>query len=205
MRTWSLTGAAFESLLAALDPDRARAAERYEAIRARLMKFFEWRGCADPQEQTDLTIDRVARRLAEGAPLTTSDPYQFAYGVALNVLKEHWRSVARTHLPLDAAGPDVERTHDSESNRVQLDARIAHERRLECLEHCLGGLAPDNRALIARYHLDPAGGRVDGRRVLAASLGIPVNALRIRVFRLRQALERCIMKCLGDSRHYYVE
>src|SRR4029453_5040025 len=90
-KEWVLTEDAFEKLLAQLDADRERAGEKYERIRHKLIKFFEWRGGASPEEYADRSIDRVARRVYEGAELRVSDPYLYFHGVALKVLKEHWR------------------------------------------------------------------------------------------------------------------
>lgn len=42
-KDWVLTPEAFAGLLAALDPDEARAAEEYEAVRRRLLRLFQWR------------------------------------------------------------------------------------------------------------------------------------------------------------------
>ena len=68
-KDWSITPAAFERLLQELDPAREAAAEKYELIRNKLMSFFRWRACPTPEEYADRTIDRVARRLEEGAAL----------------------------------------------------------------------------------------------------------------------------------------
>ena len=45
-RARGMTPEEFEALLAQLDPDRERAGERYETIRRKLVRLFEWRGCA---------------------------------------------------------------------------------------------------------------------------------------------------------------
>lgn len=76
-------------LLAQLDADRESAAEKYEQIRQKLTKFFQWRGCLTPDECVDLAIDRVTRRIAEGVEITTRDPYLYFHGVAINVLREY--------------------------------------------------------------------------------------------------------------------
>src|SRR5688572_7989652 len=90
-RNWELSSAAFARLLAALGPDQASAGDRYERIRGKLCRLFEWRGCIDPGELVDRTFDRVVRRLDEGAVLTVDDPYAYVHGVAMHVLQEHWR------------------------------------------------------------------------------------------------------------------
>ena len=39
---WVLTQAAFDGLLAMLDSDRDKAGEKYEFIRLKLLKYFQW-------------------------------------------------------------------------------------------------------------------------------------------------------------------
>ena len=51
-----------EALLKFLDPDRERAGERYETVRSRLIRLFEWRGCSSPEDLADEEI--LARLLA---------------------------------------------------------------------------------------------------------------------------------------------
>ena len=64
-KQWSLTKEAFDSLLSWLDPDREWAGEKYEVIRARLIKVFAYRGCHTPEELADETINRVAKKIDE--------------------------------------------------------------------------------------------------------------------------------------------
>src|SRR4051812_47061977 len=92
---WALDAAAFEKLLAFLASDRNVAAEKYEDIRRRIVKLLQWRGCSSADDYADRAIDRVARRLIEGAPIDVRDPYHYFHGVAVNVLREYWREPAR--------------------------------------------------------------------------------------------------------------
>jgi DNA-directed RNA polymerase specialized sigma24 family protein len=195
---WTLSPAAFDGLLAALDPDRDRAAAEYERLRARLVKLFTWRGCVRPDEYADRTFDRVARRLAEGAEIHLRDPYGFFHGVALNLLQEYWREPSAQWTPIDAAPNHAALAQPAAvENDDAADHREAH---LACLDRCLGELRPEGRQLLARYH--PAeSDHIAARRTLAEELGIPLNALRIRVFRLRAALERCVSGCVGLKRN----
>ena len=71
----ALTSEAFTKLLARLDPDRERAGEKYEDLRRTLIKFFEWRGAPFPEEQTDETFNRVARKLDEGIEIKNIGGY----------------------------------------------------------------------------------------------------------------------------------
>jgi DNA-directed RNA polymerase specialized sigma24 family protein len=190
-RAWTLDGDAFERLLAFLDPDRERAARRYEDIRRRLVKLFAWRGCTRADECADRTIDRVARKLLEGADIRVADAFQYFHGVAMNVLREYFRDRERGVLPLDDEGPATiaPSEMDVEAERAARDTRLA------CMERCLARLMPAQRHLLVEYH---GGDRhIERRQALSRSLGIPLNALRIRVHRLRATLERCVQACVA--------
>lgn len=187
-RGWSLGVEAFDRLLSILDSDRETAGRRYESIRAKLAKLFEWRGCLDPQELADATIDRVARRLEDGVELRVRDPYTYFYGVAVNVLHEHWRSPARGAQPMEALGPHGPAAPEPPSPE-------ASDRRLACLGECLEALLPESRQLLERYHRGEKGARIRARKEIAAALRIPQSALRLRAFRIRASLTVCIKSC----------
>ncbi len=180
----------FERLLALFGPDRARAGERYEAIRRALVKFFECKGGRFPEEMADETLDRVGRRLAEGETIRATDPAAYVHGVARNVLRGEWtlqqRAAARPAGDPLGVPPDEE------------DAARA-ERRLSCLDRCLQALPPETRRLVLLYYVDERRAKIEGRRALAESLGIGQNALRIRMHRLRARLESCVQACLGET------
>jgi DNA-directed RNA polymerase specialized sigma24 family protein len=180
-------GASFDALLSALHPDRETAAERYQAIRERVQRFFAWRGARWPDELADETIDRVARRLAGGEIIRTADVARYFLGVARNVLREAWQrdkvhggehDVNDLAEPTPVSGPDE-------------DAHV------ECLERCLEELGADSRDLLLRYYQGDGMAKIEGRRALAAQLGLPSGTLRIRLHRLRARLESCVRKCLS--------
>ncbi|HEX7184087.1 MAG TPA: hypothetical protein VF756_19815 [Thermoanaerobaculia bacterium] len=182
-RGQGLTSEGLEALLAALDPDRERAGQQYEMIRRKLMRLFEWRGCETPEDLADETINRVARRMAEGVELRSTDPYGYFCGVAHLVYKEMLRRSARERSMLEAGDwtPPAEEEPSS-------------DRRLECLRHCLGQLSDDQRRLVLVYHQED--NHIQSRKMLSQELDIPMNALRIRVHRLRRRLEECVEEYL---------
>jgi DNA-directed RNA polymerase specialized sigma24 family protein len=198
-QTWSLTREAFDRLLEQLDADRECAAEKYEQIRQRLVKLFRWRGCLLYEEYTDKTIDRVARRLAEGAEFQTENPYTLFYAVAMNILKEHWRKAEHESEALDYLVQSQPATVDPEEIRAREAESKAHDARLECLRHCLGKLTSENLSLMKKYYAE--GDLLDKqqRKQTAAELGISVNALRVRAFRVRGEVERCVEQCLNGE------
>lgn len=198
-KDWVLTQEAFDLMLARLDADRESAGRKYEEIRRKLSKFFEWRGCAQAEEYTDRTIDRVARRLVEGAQLPEDKPYLFFHGVAINVLREHWKQREKESAePLDDLLPAPGLIVNPEETRERDEARFEKERRLECLTECAYQLDREEMELITEYH---QGGGVgermnkERRKELAKRLNIQLNALRIRAYRIRSMLENCIDAC----------
>ena len=80
MKILDLSEESFFRLLARLSADPMLAGEEYEKLRARLMYFFERKGCRIPAELTDETINRIARKMEEG--LEIEDLFKFSYGVA---------------------------------------------------------------------------------------------------------------------------
>ncbi|HKQ78797.1 MAG TPA: hypothetical protein VJ810_34180 [Blastocatellia bacterium] len=196
----SLKPASFESLLAFLGPDRESAAQAYLDLRRALLIFFATRGAASPGEMADETINRVARRLGEGALITTENPSGYVYTVACDVWREN---LARPNTLLspsenDHAAPLRATSHDL---MVSARERIESETRSECLEKCLDQLDVRERELIVSYYQFGEGEKIEYRKKLAASLGLSGNALRQNVARLRSRLAECVNDCQKSRSH----
>jgi DNA-directed RNA polymerase specialized sigma24 family protein len=181
----------FERLLKALDPDRDNAGEEYERIRQRLTRLFIWRGCANADELTDRTMERVTRRLDEGADIYTDSVYAFFHGVALRVMQESWREAAR----VSAIAKDPTLVQPP-AEADDIDADGDRERRLACLKRCLAKMPARSRELLHVYH-GQKGTAVSARRQLAHALAVPLTTLRLRMHRLRMGLRACIEECLA--------
>jgi DNA-directed RNA polymerase specialized sigma24 family protein len=193
---WVINREAFDRMLAELHPDIERAGEQYEKIRRKLVKLFEWRGCAHAEECADETFNRVAQKICEGASIWADDPYSYFQGVALNVLREYWRSAEHTAKTLEEVAQIQVRSIDPEDLLLRETEQRKKERLLECLNQCLQKLPPESLHLITRYHQGEGSSNKARRKELAQSLGIPLNALRIRAYRVRVAIEECVENCL---------
>jgi len=192
-KDWVLTQDAFDGLLDWLDPDREVAGRKYEAIRLRLIKIFTCRGCSEAEDLADETINRVAARVGEIATDYQGEPAAYFYGVAQKVYLEHLRKVKvkQAEVPLDSSFNDPAMRKD----RVDDDIEPSYE----CLEHCLEHLPSANRQLVLEYYRQERKAKIDHRKLLAAELGIAVNALRIRAHRIRRSLEQCVHICLEQQ------
>jgi DNA-directed RNA polymerase specialized sigma24 family protein len=175
---WDLTADTFERLLEALDPDRERAAVAYERLRYRVIGLLRWWGSAAAEQLADDTLDRVARKLQEGAPIAPGSLGAYVRGVARLVFYESTREPL---VPL--AGREPEMHAPSEASEAA-----------DCLDRCLASWGAGDRDLLLRYY--DAGKASDLRRQMADELGISATALRIRTHRLRTRLERCVSTCL---------
>jgi DNA-directed RNA polymerase specialized sigma24 family protein len=184
---WSLTPEAFEKLLASLAADPEKAGEKYEQVRGGLVCFFEWRGAPFPEDHADETLNRVARKLDEGGQV--DDPFSYVYGVARLVLLEVYKSRERERTALaELPRHTLPVPYDSETD----DAN----RRFECLGRCLDALPHDGRDFLTAYYDGERRTKIENRKGLAARLGIPLNALRLRARRAREKLEICVAKCM---------
>src|SRR6476620_3104497 len=122
----------FDTLLRKLDPQRNRAAERYEDLRRKLVKFFEWSFCAPAEDLTDETLDRTGWILLDRPILQLET---FLWDVAKEVRQESQkrteRVVAITDLP--SHGSFLKDKVDLES---EMHASEQTEVRSRCLRLC---------------------------------------------------------------------
>jgi DNA-directed RNA polymerase specialized sigma24 family protein len=180
-KDWILTQELFDALLAWLDPSREEAGRKYEEIRLRLIKIFTCRGCLEPEDMTDETINRVSKRLSEIQSTYEGDPARYFYGVASKVLMECQRPKPTPTLP--------PLRDDTESL----------EKEYACLEKCVEKLTPSNRELVTQYYQEEKRAKIEHRKQLAEQFGIALNALRIRAHRIRTVLQQCVQSCVHEG------
>jgi len=182
---WSLTEEAFDKLLAAFSPDRDEAARQYEALRTKLIRYFEWRGVLLADDCADETLNRVARKIDEGKHIDNVIPYAYrvAYFVFLEKLSEpELVDIDQEGISPAAVEPQFEDTE--------------YDQRRRCFDSCLEKLPVKNRKLILIYYEGERRTKIAGREKLAEQLEISLDALRIRTHRIRRTLEDCISHCL---------
>lgn len=184
-RGWTLDSSAFEQLLDALHEDRQRAAVLYEQLRERTIGLLQWWGSHQGEDLADRTLDRVARKIQEGATIPDGSLGAYVRGVARMVFYESTRST-NTQLEESVAEALVAAPVSGDDDPA-----------LACLDRCLAALANDDRALLLRYY--DAGKPKDLRRELAGETGMTATALRLRIHRLRSRLERCVASCLEGT------
>lgn len=181
---WTLTGEAFHRLLSCLDADIDRAGAKYEAIRRKLVKSFDWRGAHFPEECADETINRVIRKLEAGS---IRDIPTYCLGIARLVFLETLKKPDNHHASLEELSSVAATSFQEEDS----------SEREECFERCLGELPMESRQLILQYFQDERRDKINNRQAIANRLGIPLNALRSRIQRIKDKLEQGVAECLG--------
>ena len=173
----------FDEILAWFNRDRDLAASIYLQIRADLTKIFTFNNCSDPEGLTDEVFDRLAKKIHELRQNYEGDPRFYLYGIARNLIKEELKKV-KTQVQLDDFEQPANTVDETEQERQEL--------REECLHSCLKKLGADKRKLILSYYAKEKQAKIDHRAELAKQLGTNVETLRVRVYRIRAALEECI-------------
>jgi RNA polymerase sigma factor (sigma-70 family) len=183
-------------LLLRLDSDVTRAWEKYEDIRRRLAKYFEWNQCTGPEDLADEVLDRVAAK-SDGQHIREVDKYSF--GVARFIcLEAHKKMHRETHSDDLPGGENT--LSDAYRQSTEIVDRLYRERRLDCLRQCLARLAPADRDLVIQYYSAEGEKHKTFRRELAERVGLKMGTLRVRTNRLREQLEQWVMRCLKSRR-----
>ncbi len=182
----ALTATGLEKLLSRLDDD----AEKYEALRLKLCRFFVWRGCSNvhADELADESFDRIAAKMEEGVEVESVSAYilQIARFVWLEFSRKNKEDNFGDEMPVQIVQPSFGKETDA---------------RLVCLRKCVREIAPENddRKMLIGYYDSTFGDKLKNqRKKLAEKFGIKQNALKVKMFRLREKLENCIKDCLEE-------
>jgi DNA-directed RNA polymerase specialized sigma24 family protein len=175
----------FKQFLQWLSEDSHVAGKEYLHIRRLMVTYFTRKACSDPDSLADTTLDRAVGVIAKGDAYAT--PRALCYGIAKNVWLEYLHLKANKTVPWDE-------THIpnpvNDTEQQELEAR--------CLEKCLSKLPEARRNLISRYYQGSGKDNVEARKALARDHG-GEERLRIKAFRIRKELRRCIDSCIKQS------
>jgi RNA polymerase sigma factor (sigma-70 family) len=176
----------FNFFLSTLSSDRDTAEAKLKDIRRRLVIMLDCRRCTCSEDMADEAMLRFAHRLPKMDPPFVGDVIPYLYTVAYNLYLEY---IDKQLLPLP---DDV-----TELPAPDEDAVNTKEQLHKCLDACLEVIDPTSRELVLDYYRLEKQSKINFRKSLAQELGISVNALRIRLHKIRAGLEECIEKCLG--------
>lgn len=164
----------------------------YECLRRRLIQFHRLHAPIDAEELADVTLERLARKLHEGLPIDNVAAY--ALGIARMV--RHEASAREARKRGAAADPMLSAQTQAPED---IETVLVRDAVLRALSECLRATDPSTRGLILAYYSADGAARIQARQRLAAAQGISLNTLRNRALRLRETLEQCVRRRLGES------
>lgn len=186
-KTNQLKKVEFEGLLNWFSSDQKEAGEKYEQIHNGLRRYFRYRGCSDPDDLADETINRVAKKLSDLDLTQTQKKISIFYGFALNIYREYLNSNSNREILLN---PDL-------VPKKEISGEVNGE--MGCLERCLSTLSDDERKLILTYYSKDKGAKIILRKKMAEDIEITTNALHVRIYRIKENLKNCIEECLKKN------
>jgi DNA-directed RNA polymerase specialized sigma24 family protein len=172
----------YDSLLTWLSPDRSEAVAKFQRIRVDLIRIVASRGCPVPEDLADEAIERVARKVPQIAVDYVGDPALYFHAVVRNVHREYIRRRKPSSLERE---PGTARDEDETAE--------SHSR---CLDQCLKTISAADQALILDYYSQDRADKIARRKAIATEIGVGLNALRIRAYRIRERLFQCVTRCL---------
>jgi DNA-directed RNA polymerase specialized sigma24 family protein len=176
----------FEELLKWFSPDETKAGEEYEIIRSGLERYFRYRGCADPDDLADVTINRVASRLLSLDLSENPSKISIFYGFAKNIYREYLTRTSKLEFHQDTNYlPFYDLSFEDEENKE-----------FDCLDKCLSKISDEEKQIIIGYYSKDKGDKILLRKKMAEQLGITLNALHVRVYRIKNILKLCIENCV---------
>jgi len=196
-KNWTITSTALARLLGWLDAGNDSDGRVYLEMRQRLVSYFDRKNCLNADELADETLNRVARRLEEEGKIESETPAKYCYITAKFVFMESLRGADKKNVPLDDVLKQPQANELMAANEGE--EKKLKEKMLDCLEKCTGKLEAANRDIIVNYYYGEERIKIENRRALAGKLGISTNALTIRACRIRDKLESCVGKCVGEK------
>jgi DNA-directed RNA polymerase specialized sigma24 family protein len=166
----------FDRLLQALEPEALSVGESFRRCRTKLVRFFLWKHCDDPDNLADETTSRLVKKVQSGQEISTDHPYNYVYAIARNVFYEYLRAKEKSGIEIEIDALREERVAEGTE---------------DCWSQCLAQLSLEKREFLEVYYLDS----ID-REQFAHEKGMTINALRLTVFRYKNALKHCVENCL---------
>ncbi len=175
----------FKKLLTSFDSDEAKALEKYQVLRDKLVRhcfkaheFFAADDLAD--DAFDVLTDKLRSEQIQNIE-------SYAFKILDNKLANHRRKRPTAALPEDLA---------AQNNPEQaVIEKMDGEHKFECFRRCMKRLKPLEQWLVFEYYPNEGLDLEERRQKIAIKLGIEPGALTTRMNRLRAKLEACCKNC----------
>lgn len=183
-----------ENLTALLDwfsPNQDEAGKKYEQIREGLIRYFQFRGCSDPDILADETITRVAMKLPTFDMSNNVKTISYFYGFAKNIFREYLTQKAKKEVEFESVKSLQTASYEKNQSEDLFE--------LECLESCLKELNVGEKELLLQYYSKNKREKLDLRQKLADQWKMKKGTLHTKVHRLKIEVRNCLKKCLNEK------
>jgi hypothetical protein len=173
----------FKLLLGNLDPEPENAGEKYVFLHSKIVFLVERERhlSSKAEEIADETLNRVGKKIED--KIKKREQIDNINGYAYMVFRYVLKEFRRKFPPEDELPPDI---------RDEFEPENESDPPLDCLDKCLEeDLSKKALDLILSYY-DPHA----DRKKLAGDLHIEPNYLKLKAYKIRQRLRKCIGKCM---------
>jgi hypothetical protein len=173
----------FVRFLAWLDTDPKRAGALFNEFQRKLTVYFAGRGCGMAADDlASEVLDRTTGKFLDGGGIEDREPAKYIFQVARFVLLEHFKRPPQVPLMPDipVAAPPIHEQHE-----------------LLCCKQCLDKLSEQDRVLVQDYYQGDRKG--EAKRIrgdVANDFSLLRGTLRVKVFRLKLKIMKCIAACV---------
>jgi len=181
----------FDSLLGWFSPDADEAGEKYEEIRAGLIKYFSFRGCPESESLADETLNRVAAKLDGFTFDGNFKPITYFYSFAAKIYLEDYNQRKRIAAKTVEIGAQYRK-------KVYLEKKSNPA--ADCLEKCLAKRPAEEKEILLKYYSFDKSEKAESRKKMAQAENIKVELLHTKISRLRKIVRECVKKCLNGKK-----
>ena len=184
-----LTKENFDEMLLWFSTDRETAGAKYEEIRNGLVRYFDFKGCADAEALADETINRVARKFTSFDTNNNHKHITYFYGFASKVFLEYLKKAEN-------------KSEELSDNFKLIEDKFGNEEietKHNCLDKCLNKLSDEDKAMAIGYFGKEKSEKFEHRRQIAKRMNITIGNLHVKVYRLKATLKNCIEKCAKNN------
>ncbi|HEY0772138.1 MAG TPA: CHAT domain-containing protein, partial [Sphingobacteriaceae bacterium] len=154
---------------------------RYEHIRSRLIKFFNYRNLPNMEDLADETLNRVIDNFSKDETSYESKLRQYIDKAAQLVYLEAFK-INRSFVQLELKEASMAED-DTDSTR-------------DCLDKCLQKLSETERKILLEYYEPEKKEKREVRARLASRHGFTIAELHYKVARIRLGLKKCVEECI---------
>lgn len=194
-----ITQEKFDRLLFWLDEDKDAAARKYHSIHRRLVQIFLARDVYPAEEFADKAMDIGVQKIEHLIEEYEGNKALFFYGVANNLVYEFLRAQKEESLSDNLVSDHASLQFHPEPESLGEENAENQNIYYIYLKQCLKAQPTGSRNLLVKYFQYKKQKKSIYHKKIAKKLGISVNLLRTKVYRIKKSVEECVKNRFLDK------